>query len=226
MKKLLVLSLFTCLLVSGAAQAKRGGEDKDHRSAFELARMTTSGGYFAGNRLVGYGSSQGYDGITGSLGLDVTRFPDENVGFELATLYGGSVDGYRQQGERFGRIDAALDFGLFTWSGPGHSGWSVGAGAGTDFGTIRLGDRFRAYPLLLSRLRVWVGRDVSLHLGYTFVPISTGDLKLRAHRLEAAVGFGFFQAGARIEIGATDGGDPKRTFVDRTGSLFAAFAVY
>jgi hypothetical protein len=210
--------------------ADRAREDSLPRTAFELARFDAHGGYFSGTHLVGFGSVQKYQGANGAMDVEVIRYPDEHFGFSLAFAFGGASENDLQAngGLIFARLQTAAEFGLLSWSGPGKSGWSIGAGMGGDLGKSRYLDdgKAMAYPILLSRLRLWATREVSVHANYQWVPISTGAMPLHAHRFEAAVGLGLLQFGARLELSAQNGGDPVRTFVDRETTLFVGIAVY
>jgi len=233
MKRASLAVLFATLTFVGTAAAdRREGEDPDHRSAFELARLGVHGGWFSGSKMVGYGSLQRYDGGVGAMDLDVTRFPHENIGFSFALGLGFASQGSQNNGGttnfNYGRLESSIDFGLLSWSGPGKSGWSVGAGFGGAFGKNRYwyAEKGVGYPILRTNLRLWATRDVSLHAAYQWLPSSTGDAPVRSHRFEAAVGIGLMQLGARLELVSTQRGVPIRTYVDRETSLFVAFAVY
>jgi hypothetical protein len=207
------------LLSTEAAPAKGAQADSalqtpawtsEESAAVGLLRVDAGGFYVRGSKLAGVGTRVPYQGAGGTLRFHAVRFPTRWIGYEVKVGIGGSSTASPEVNVA---LEGALTVAPLRWSGDLPGALVLGVGSGTEVGDQPSVDEgIRAYPLVLSSLRLWPTRQLGLHAAWRFAPITSNAILTNFHEIEAAMSIGLLQFGARVGIEQTTGGDPERAY--------------
>ena len=169
-----------------------------------------------GRLALGYSQAHGTDGersyIQQGVGLDIEAFgffEQTHFGTLIGAELGLSVaarnlnvlnDASQPEGGHyslFARAQAAIDFSFLHWDGSVPGRFVVGGGGGTDWDGERWFGKGRAYSMLLGKFQWRPHRRLRMHLGYQFLPMTTGEASVQEHRFELAIAVKGTQAGVR-----------------------------
>ncbi len=98
------------------------------------------------------------------------------------------------------QMDWTFDYALVHWGGGLPGRVVFGAGAGGELGSYWYNKDASAYPLLRGRLQLFPNQSLGVHLGYRWIPTTTGDYTVREHLFDGAVNLQNWQVGARATL--------------------------
>jgi hypothetical protein len=183
---------------------------------------------FSGSRLRGIGSRERYRTGGAGIHINVERFPASlepfGIGLDLEGFPPSSYSSGRELA--YVRAELAAMFAIAAWRGdlPGSIVAGGGFGGETTRDTYAEKGRFYYFPMV--RIRTWPAKDVPLQLRYDFLLSHASGLSFQDHRFEIASGYRLLLYGMRGAYTISEGGDPARTFVQQSISLFFGVGVY